>query len=209
MKNEDMEKLARAAAYQDGQIAERDTHIAELKAALKPEWGVAQMKIVELQSRLHLIIDLGFDYDGFESADDLKTLIDDMVKIANGTFEIDEKQAIRWKCNNDTRIAELESERARLREFVEYVLGVYAWDCVDPLHEPDGGSLQDKAEKLKLIEKRPAPQSYRDEWGEDEWYQCVWKPKEADVPKRGKNPDLPSFEDVRGIFPKEADDVGE
>ena len=146
-------------------------------------------RLAELQSRLHLIIDLGFDYDGFEAVTDLKTLIDDMVKVARGED------------------AELESERARLREFVEYVLGVYAWDCVDPLHEPDGGSLQDKAEKLKLIEKRPAPQSYRDEWDEDEWYQCVWTPKEADAPKRGKNPDLPSFEDVRGIFPKEADDV--
>jgi len=46
-------------------------------------------RLAELQSRLHLIIDLGFDYDGFEAVTDLKTLIDDMVKVARGEFEID------------------------------------------------------------------------------------------------------------------------
>ena len=133
MKNEDMEKLARAAAYQDGQIAERDTHIAELKAFLSDAGEVDAVKtahiaeleerlwtydnalkmtmdekcsgdqehcgcvpvlkgrVAELQSRLHLIVDLGFDYDGFESADDLKTLIDDIVKIARGKETTDDK----------------------------------------------------------------------------------------------------------------------
>ena len=153
MKNEELEKLARAAAYQDGQIAEKDARIAELQseitvlrvaldnatkkddavyktATTMPDqikeadqkmidelkerlWvydnalkmaldekcsgdqehcgcvPVLKGRVAELESRLHLIVDLGFDYDGFEAVTDLKTLIDDMVKVARGEFEID------------------------------------------------------------------------------------------------------------------------
>ena len=71
----------------------------------------------------------------------------------------------------EARIAELEDERDRLRKFVEYAMGGL-WDGC----EPDGCSLQDKAEELKLIEERPASQSFRDEWDCDTWYQCVWTP---------------------------------
>ena len=88
---------------------------------------------------------------------------------------------------------------------------MYAWDCVDPINEPDGGCLQDKAEELKLIEKRPAPQSYRDEWGEDEWYQCVWKPKEADAIAEIKEYRSRGLDIVADGLQSEleADDVGE
>ena len=93
------------------------------------------------------------------------------------------------------RITVLESERDRLRKFVEFVLITEAWDAdyeeyIEPGQmELDGVDLQEKAENLGLIEKRPAPQSFRDEWGSDEWYQFVWTPAEAvkEVDNGGKN----------------------
>ena len=66
------------------------------------------------------------------------------------------------------------TELERLREFVEYVLRSYCWD----LAEPDGGDIQDMAEKLGLIELRPIKEEQSRD-GETEQYFPVWLPKEA------------------------------
>jgi hypothetical protein len=59
-----------------------------------------------------------------------------------------------WKWRNEkNKIEVLEAENKRLAEFARGVIDDYCWDlCVIP----DGGSIQDFAEKLGLIESHPA-----------------------------------------------------
>ena len=57
-----------------------------------------------------------------------------------------------------------------LAEFAEYCLDQCSWD-----NEPDGGSIQDKAEELGFLELRPIdPEDSID--GETEHYFCKWTP---------------------------------
>ncbi len=60
-----------------------------------------------------------------------------------------------------------------LAEFAEYCLDKCSWD-----NEPDGGSIQDKAEELGFLELRPIdPEDSIDD--ETEHYFCKWTPKAA------------------------------
>ena len=75
-----------------------------------------------------------------------------------------------WSLAED-RIVELEAERVRLREFASFVM-FHLFDG----HDIDGGSTQDEAERLGLIELRPIdPEDSID--GEIEHYFLVWAPK--------------------------------
>lgn len=65
-----------------------------------------------------------------------------------------------------------EAEVGRLREFAEYALGQCSWGW----NIPDGGSMQDKAEKLGLIVKVPADENFRAEYDSDEMFVCAWSP---------------------------------
>ena len=67
--------------------------------------------------------------------------------------------------------AELFTENAKLREFFEVVFKDL-WD----LHDPDGGDLQDTAERLGLIVKVPADEQFRDEYDGDEMFVWSWSP---------------------------------
>lgn len=70
-------------------------------------------------------------------------------------------------------LAAAQEEIERLREFVEFFLDEIAWD-----NEPNGGTVQEVAERLKLIELRPCePEDSID--GETEHYFCVWTPKKG------------------------------
>ena len=68
-------------------------------------------------------------------------------------------------------IERLEAENAKLREFFEVVFKDL-WD----LHDPDGGDLQDTAERLGLIVKVPADEQFRDEYDGDEMFVWSWSP---------------------------------
>lgn len=48
-----------------------------------------------------LIIDLGYDYDGCESPESLKSLIDELLVYAKAAIECDDKKDIYW--NNGKR----------------------------------------------------------------------------------------------------------
>ena len=74
----------------------------------------------------------------------------------------------------DDAIAEierLEAENAKLREFFEVVFKDL-WD----LHDPDGGDLQDTAERLGLIVRVPADEQFKDEYDGDEMFVWSWHP---------------------------------
>ncbi len=48
---------------------------------------VDETKYNNMREVLQHIIDLGFDYDGWHKAEDLKSLIDDLVELARGALE--------------------------------------------------------------------------------------------------------------------------
>ena len=73
---------------------------------------------------------------------------------------------------------ELEGEITKLREFFEAVFRD-VWD----LHDPDGGDLQDTAERLGLIVRVPADEQFRDEYDADEMFVWVWHPLAAEALK--------------------------
>lgn len=50
--------------------------------AVKPVGGLAMDKLQRAFENLTMIIDIGFDYDGFKKAKDLKELIDELVDYA-------------------------------------------------------------------------------------------------------------------------------
>lgn len=54
-----------------------------------------------MKKYFRLIIDLGFDYDGFNSVDNLKSLIDEMVRYAKLGEECNDTEAI--YINNDEK----------------------------------------------------------------------------------------------------------
>lgn len=62
-------------------------------------------------------------------------------------------------------------ENRKLREFAEYSLGQYSWGW----NIPDGGSMQDKAEKLGIIVRVPASPEFRDDYDAETMYVCAWK----------------------------------
>ena len=59
----------------------------------------------------------------------------------------------------------------RLKLFAEYVLEQYCWD-----YALDGGDVQDKAEELGLLERRPITREQSID-GETEQYFPVWSPQ--------------------------------
>ena len=69
------------------------------------------------------------------------------------------------------RIALLEAENTKLREFFEAVFED-AWG----LYLADGGDLQDTAERLGLIVRVPADERFRDEYDADEMFVWSWHP---------------------------------
>ena len=66
----------------------------------------------------------------------------------------------------------LKAENEKLKSFVEHCLNDYAWDNYN---EPDGIDIQDKAEELGFIEKRPCTEEQSID-GEKEHYFIVWSP---------------------------------
>lgn len=71
------------------------------------------------------------------------------------------------------QMLKLVEENERLRLFTEHALDLCSWD-----NDPDGGSIQDRAEDLKLIELRPIdPEDAI--MDETEQYFCAWTPKAA------------------------------
>ena len=52
---------------------------------------------------LQLIVDLAFDYDGYEKADDLKGLIDELVAYAVLAIKNDDKEVIYESGHNQTQ----------------------------------------------------------------------------------------------------------
>ena len=73
-------------------------------------------------------------------------------------------------------IQRLEAENTKLREFFEAVFEA-VWDMSDP----DGGDLQDAAERLGLIVRVPADEQFRDEYDADEMFVWVWHPLAAEA----------------------------
>lgn len=70
-------------------------------------------------------------------------------------------------------IKKMQDEIERLREFAQFVMTDGPWQGCDV----DGGSAQDKAEKLGLIELRPCkPEDSID--GETEHYFTKWTPND-------------------------------
>ena len=62
------------------------------------------------------------------------------------------RQCNEWSKLN-SKVASLEAENKKLKEFARGVIEDYCWTIANP---PDGGSIQDFAEKLGLIEAHPA-----------------------------------------------------
>lgn len=61
------------------------------------------------------------------------------------------KETTTLRCNNHggcTASQETWEKMQKLADFTRYCIEEYCWDC---LQEPDGGDLQEKAEKLGLI----------------------------------------------------------
>lgn len=72
--------------------------------------------------------------------------------------------------NDLNRINTIAATMLKLAEFAEYCLDQCSWD-----NEPDGGSIQDKAEELGFLKLRPIdPEDSID--GEIEHYFCKWTP---------------------------------
>jgi hypothetical protein len=70
-----------------------------------------------------------------------------------------------------TDVADLLEEIQRLRKFFEVVFQDQ-WDMLDP----DGGDLQDTAEKLGLLVRVPADDEFKAEWGPGEMLVWAWNP---------------------------------
>lgn len=68
------------------------------------------------------------------------------------------------------RLLDAYEQNAALRKFAEHALGQWSWGW----HIPDGGDLQDVAEKLGLIVKVPADEAFREEYDSDEMFAPVW-----------------------------------
>lgn len=83
-------------------------------------------RIAELEKRCHFIWALGCDYDGYEKAESLKSLIDELVGIAQGSWG-----DVCSKCENkqDNLINNV------LKRFAERLFEKYSYDKLT--HEPD------------------------------------------------------------------------
>ena len=64
---------------------------------------------------------------------------------ANPLVQIDENGKVSF-VDQSARIAELEAEVGRLRDFAEWFIREYCWDEV-----PDGGDIQDEAEQRGIL----------------------------------------------------------
>ena len=107
-------------------------------------------RIAELEKRCHFIWALGYDYDGHEKAESLKSLIDELVGIAQGNWgdvcskgENKQDNLIKDKL---TKFAERLKEKLKARHVANRLLLMPVRDVVLSMIE---GLLEDVDETLK------------------------------------------------------------
>ena len=109
---------------------------------------------------------------------DLAEICPELAKLCQDVEESSHDQHLEADDENyiGISLAEIQAIAAtmlKLAEFAEYCLDQYSWD-----NEPDGGSIQDKAEELGFLELRPID-SEDSINGETEHYFCKWTPLAA------------------------------
>lgn len=63
---------------------------------------VDETKYNNMRESIQLLIDIGFDYDGFHKSEDLKVVIDDLVELARGALDGKSPEEI-WGYREDNK----------------------------------------------------------------------------------------------------------
>ena len=69
-------------------LKEENKYLDELRNANYLSWQDSLSRIEKTKDQMQLIRDLGFDYDGYNDVENLKLLIDELVRIAGKSIDI-------------------------------------------------------------------------------------------------------------------------